>query len=119
MPQAPVRKRAPDPGFSAAPAIAEGAQHVGVTSVCGARPVRILLIDHGAEDVALAELLAPWSRVTVASSLGDSARSYDVSVFEGVVLGAHGPPGGKGRSAAAGFEDEGYAGAILATYASA
>jgi DNA-binding response OmpR family regulator len=75
-------------------------------------PVRILLIDHGAEDVALAELLEPWSRVTVASSLGDRSK-HDVSLFEGVVLGAHGPLQERAERCHR-LRDEGYAGAILA-----
>jgi len=84
---------------------------VGVTFVCGARPVRILVIDHGAEGAALAKLLEPWFGVVLQQPA--SAPSEDLSVFEGVVLGAHGRLEDRVEHCHR-LRGEGYAGAILA-----
>lgn len=79
----------------------------------GARAaLRILFIDHGAEDLALARLLEPWFRVTVESSLGDRSRE-EVGPFGGVVLGTHARLDERVERCGE-LREEGYAGAILA-----
>ncbi|MGD0524045.1 MAG: response regulator transcription factor [Polyangiaceae bacterium] len=74
--------------------------------------MRILVIDDGAQDLALTKLLEPWFQVTLVSSPGEVSPD-DLSSFEGVVLGGKGPL--KHRAARCRqFRDAGYAGAILA-----
>jgi DNA-binding response OmpR family regulator len=105
------RGRARDPGLRLRPPLSAPQSGVGVTFVCGARPVRILVIDHGAEGAALAKLLEPWFGVVLQPPA--SAPSEDLSAFEGVVLGTHGRLEERVERCRR-FRGEGYAGAILA-----
>jgi DNA-binding response OmpR family regulator len=111
MSQAPSPGRAPDPAFLAPPIAKRWQQHVGVTFVCAARPVRILVIDHAAEGVALAKLLEPWFRVTLRPLGGRSTE--DLSVFQGVIVGSAGRLDDRSEGCRQ-LRAEGYAGVILA-----
>jgi DNA-binding response OmpR family regulator len=102
---------APDPTFSAAPASNHFGHELVRPLYAPRAPVRILVIDHGAED-GLAKLLEPSFRVTPAPSTGDGATE-DLSLFGAVVLGAHGRLEDR-TDRCRRFRDDGYAGGILA-----
>lgn len=77
----------------------------------GARAVRMLLIDRGAEAATLAGLLEPWFRVTVASL--DDRSIEDVGMFAGIALGKAGAVDER-VDRCQHLRDQGYVGAIVA-----
>jgi two-component system OmpR family response regulator len=90
---------------------------VGVTFVCAARPVEILVVERGAGGPALEKALEPWLHVTVVPSL-DERSLEEPPRFDGVVLGAQGSLDER-LERCRHLRDRGYTGAVVVLCADA